>query len=92
MLVERPPEPRYGEIEVDGVKYKFRTKKLTPKYAQIDLLNYITEVYVKEIHRVPKDLPIGAPIVLKENKVCLFRSEVKPPVHWGKALSYNKRK
>jgi hypothetical protein len=91
MLVERPPVPRYGEIEVDGVKYKFRVKKSTQKFSQVVLLNYVTEKYVKEIFRVPKDLSIGTKIETAENKVLLLRSEVKPPAHWGKAYHYSKR-
>lgn len=91
MLVQRPPTPQYGEIEVDGVKYKFRVKKSTPKYSQVVLLNYITEKYVKEIFKVPKDLPIGAPVT-GEHKLLLLRSEIKPSAFWGKAYHYSKRK
>jgi hypothetical protein len=93
MLIERPPVPRYGEIEVDGMKYKFRVKKSTPSYAQVVLLNYVTEEYVKELIKVPKNLTIGALVEIKDNhKVCLLRSEVKPPAFWGKAYHYSKRR
>ena len=92
MLVERPPVPRYGKIEVDGIKYKFRVKKSTPKYSQVILLNYITEKYVMELLKVPKDLPIGAKIDTGKNTLLLLRSEVKPPTFWGKAYHYSKRK
>lgn len=93
MLIERPPTPRYGEIQVDGVKYKFRVKKSTQLYAQIVLLDYITEEYVRELIKVPKKLTIGAMVEIKDShKVCLLKSEVKPPAFWGKAYNYSKRK
>lgn len=92
MLVQPPPKPRYGEIEVDGVKYKFYLKRSTPKYGHINLLNYVTEKFVKELIKVPKNLTVGAPFNMGENKICLLRSEIKPSIYWGKALHYNKRK
>lgn len=93
MLVEKPPTPRYGEIEVDGVKYKFRVKKSTPKFSQVVLMNYITEAYIMEIFKVPRDLSIGAKIITaKENEILLLKSEIKPPAHWGKAYHYSRRK
>ncbi len=93
MLVEKPLGPHYGVIEVDGVKYKFRVKKSTPKFCQVVLMDYITEAYVMEIFKVPRDLSIGAKITTaKDNKVLLLKSEVKPPAHWGKAYHYSKRK
>jgi hypothetical protein len=92
MLVERPPTPRYGEIEVNGVKYKYRVKKSTQFYSQVVLLNYVTEEYVKELIKVPKNLTIGAMVDVKGSKVCLLRSEIKPPAFWGKAYHYSKRK
>lgn len=92
MLVQPPPKPQYGEIEVDSVKYKFRLKKSNKTWGHIVLLNSITEKFVKEIIKVPKNLTIGAPVDTGEHKLCLLRSEIKPPVYWGKALHYNKRK
>lgn len=96
MLVERPPRPRYGVIKVDDMTYKFRVKKTVGMFCHVTLLDYVTEKYVREIFRVPKDLSIGAPLLIAkgagEEKVCLMRSEVKPPMYWGKALHYGKRK
>lgn len=92
MLIEQPPAARYGEIEVDGVKYKFRVTKTSGLKTTVVLLNYFTEKYVKEITGVPKKTPIGAMIDIGKNKVLLLRSEIKPPVYWGKALHYSKRK
>ena len=92
MLVQPPPEPRYGEIEVDSVKYKFRLKKSNKTWGHIVLLNFITEKFVKELIKVPKNLTIGAPVDTGENKLCLLRSEIKPPLYWGKALHYSRRR
>jgi len=93
MLVQKPPTPRYGEIEVDGVKYKFSVKKtFKQKHCQISIYGYVNEEYVTEIMKVPKNLSIGAPIQLAENKVCLLRSEVKPAIYWSKAARYFKRR